>query len=173
MSADILESDDHFPCPFCGGTPKLEGASLPQYDFVDFWFTQIVCSDCGAQSHAIMREHGDNEAEKIDEVWRRWDARPPILQAGEHLDQDGLLLRGLYKIRPLQWHAVVLDDELTYVAEHLFGRYAAWEKDGVAWIITPGESIKIQAGSRIEDAFASAARNVYDRLMTAISKIEG
>ncbi len=166
------QPEGHQPCPFCGGAPRLIGASLTTYDFVDFWYSYIECEQCEAQSHAIMREHGDDQNLKISETWNRWDRRADVTAPVKaSFDEPVNQFDGQFKISDLAWQKHEHDGEITYVAEHPFGKYAAWVKNDVARLVLPDSSKSLGVGKTITDAFECARRDVIARLKLVIEPL--
>lgn len=75
----------------------------------------------------------------------------------------------IYRIKPLEW-VWNPSPYFTWHADSVFGEksYRAWEINGTACVIRPGDKAGVIVGATIEEAKAAAQADLKERIFSAI-----
>lgn len=73
------------------------------------------------------------------------------------------------RVRDLDWQVDFTDGEETRFADSVLGRYCAWVRKGVAYVVIPGASRPEPSGETIEDALRHAQADFERKVLSALA----
>lgn len=73
------------------------------------------------------------------------------------------------RVRDLDWQVDVTDGEETRFSDTVLGRYCAWVRKGVAYVIIPGATSPESSGATIEDALRHAQSDFERKILSALA----